>query len=121
MTDFPRGWVMIATAGSQVGCTLVIPAVPAVARVVDTIYFQIISYATTAVTANLNITSSDGAINIQSLMELAATVSSATEYIKDSDTATGLDIATGPNASITITSAGIQAVSQLIRVQGHDI
>lgn len=111
--EFPRGWT--STVIVVGGASIVIPAAPGVAHVLDGFTFILDNTsggATTNVT--LSLSSSDGAYNSLPIGRAVADAASA-----GSDSDTDLNLAAGPGASLTISAPAVAV--QHLRVHGHDI
>ena len=119
MTDFPRGWTLTNFAAAGVAATITAPAIGGVVHVLDSFYFRIVQSTGAAASVELDLTSSDGtfAAYVLTILQLSAVADDI-----DSDSASGLDLAAGPGASLTVFgSAAVAGVYQFLRIQGHDI
>lgn len=110
MTDFPRGWTI-----SGVGTSFAVPATTGVVHVLDS--FEVLVYwnGAAAAVANVQLTSSDGVFNADVIGFIAAAANSPA-----SDSGSGLDLAAGPGASLTVSLSAV-FTNNFMRLQGHDI
>ena len=117
MSDFPRGWTLSSyVAGGLASIT--VPAIAGVVHVLDSFTGTI--YNTAASTAELRVvvSSSDGVFASLPLAELVAAATNGS----DSGGGSGLDLAAGPGASLTIAFNGsATGINEFLLVQGHDI
>lgn len=116
MSDFPRGWTL--TVDSAAGAaTITVPAVAGVVHVLDSFTAKITTGAA-AGGALVTLSSSDGVFTSVPLGAINSPASSS-----DMASASGLDLAAGPGASLTIAcNAGPPAGgAEFLMIQGHDI
>jgi len=116
MTDFPRGWTLSAQVnGGVAGIT--VPAISGVGHVLDSFDAVLADAGGGAGPYTINLISSDGVfanIPIGYLFLAAAG--------KDEASGSGLDLATGPGASLTVSFSGSgAATAEFLLIQGHDI
>lgn len=120
MTDFPRGWTLSTGQSIGANAVLTIPAVAGVVHVLDSV--TAIMQCTAAFTGGaslLTLTSSDGVYTGLLLADLALAGGSTAS---DSASLSGLDLAAGPGASLTLTlNGGAANLALVIIAQGHDI
>lgn len=110
MSEFPRGWTL-----TVVGTTLTVAAVTGVIHVLDSFEVDVYNSTAAAVLQNLTLTSSDGVFASFPLAFVAADATAGT-----SDSGSGLDLAAGPGASMTVALSGAFS-NNFIRIQGHDV
>jgi hypothetical protein len=119
MSDFPRGWTLTDDNGGS-GATAAQVTVPAIAGVVHVLdgFTGIIANNSAAATApEIILNSSDGTFSGFVLSRLSAQANS-----ENSDSDSGLDLAAGPGASLTISfSTPVANVIEYLRLKGHDI
>lgn len=115
MSDFPRGWTLVQeTAGGALN--LVVPAVAGVVHVLDAFVVILNNTAAGFVALNLTLNSSDG---IFTNFVLGLPIAQGASSGIDSDS--GLDLAAGPGASLTIATGAAVTGNQYLRIKGHDI
>lgn len=120
MTDFPRGWTLVAAPAGGVLGTVTAPAITGVTHVLDGFYARVVQEAAGALAgAFLQLTTSDGAFTN---FDLAFLVQTGTVGGIDSDSDSGLNLAGGPGASMTVAfSAALADSQEFARILGHDI
>lgn len=119
MTDFPRGWTLQSIVGPAATASIIVPATAGVVHVLDSLAASFIASAAAAVAAVAFVQINTGA-GLLTYMEL---VSNGGVVSRDSDSLSGLDLATAPGAALTVTFSGAAPANyaQLIVIQGHDI
>lgn len=119
MSDFPRGWSTSTQASGGGIASITIAAVPGVVHVLDAFTAKAVATAGgTTFTQDVLLTSSDGVFNINLALLQVPAASTA-----DEASGSGLDLAAGPGASLTIAYSGAAPAGdfQFLVVQGHDI
>ena len=118
MSDFPRGWTLsngLGVAGGTASVTA--PAIAGIVHVLDSFTAYLLN-PTAAGAATIILNSSDGVFTnfTLAIIEAGAAPSLGTA------SGSGLDLAAGPGASLTIAfNAGLAGANQTIVAQGHDI
>jgi hypothetical protein len=118
MPDFPRTWTYTALEGPGISTVITIPGVPAVTHVLDS-FLAIVENSTTSIWySQLSLYSSDGAFTAGVAIGLVAAAADS----PGSDSASGLDYAASPGASLTIEFTVTHPSGyEFLRVQGHSI
>jgi hypothetical protein len=120
VSDFPRGWFLSNDQNaSGAAASVVVPATAGVVHVLDSFVLKLWNGSAAAVTVQVQLSSSDGAFSALGLGRASAGPSNA----GDSTAGSGLDLAAGPGASLTVAvnnPAGTGVIQNLV-VQGHDI
>lgn len=117
-SEFPRGWTISSDNGGAVGATsITVPAVPGIVHVLDSFDAKMFNATAAVVGALITLTSSDGIFAAFPLGRLDAAAGGT-----DSASGSGLGLAAGPGASLTIAySNGVSGVAEFLVIQGHDI
>lgn len=119
MSDFPRGWTL--TNQSTGTASITVAGIAGIIHVLDQFFAgAMIAAGATAFAQTVTLTSSDGVFAAFPLGQVAM---EGVLGASGSDSASGLDLAAGPGASLTIAFGGAGAATtfQLLRIQGHDI
>lgn len=122
--SFPRGWTKTSSPGAGNVASIVVPGITGVSHVLDSFEARVSSSLTTGpVQWEILLTSSDLVFNALVIGWLFANAAaSATNVVVDTESATGLDMAAGPGASMTVAfQFASAAVIPFLRIQGHDI
>lgn len=115
--EFPRGWTLISAPAAGNIATITVPAAAGIVRVLDGFDALTFNGSGSATAIGINLTSSDGVYNAYQIgMVVAATASSGL------DSATGLNLATGPGSNLTVAwGTGLASSLEYLRIRGHDI
>jgi|SRR5581483_5307011 len=115
MSDFPRGWTLTAFGGNGAACVITAPAITGVVHVLDG--FSAKSGGSAAQSPTITLSSSDG---VFSSLILAVVDVLAGSF--DTASESGLDLAAGPGAALTIEfSSNTAGDFEMLVAQGHDI
>lgn len=116
MSDFPRGWTQSSFSGAGL-VSITIPALAGVVHVLDSFQATIAS-PTAAAGVLVQLSSSDGTFTAFDLGFIQADAGPSNGTASGS----GLDLAAGPGASLTIAFGSFPAgCDEFLLVQGHDI
>lgn len=122
MTDFPRGWTLNSFVGPGSTASIVVPAIPGVVHVLDSFnaVLEAAAAAAAGLGADVNLTSSDGTFTA---FVLGVMANAGGAVGSDTASGSGLDLAAGPGASLTISFniAAAANYNEFLLVQGHDI
>lgn len=123
MPDFPRGWTLSSAPAPPAAASITIPALPGIVHVLDGFTAKLFN-SNTSFGANNHVllSSSDGAFSSFVLALLAtAQPAAATSYQLDSASESGLGLAAGPGASLTISfDGGAASFYEFLLVHGYD-
>jgi hypothetical protein len=115
-SDFPRGWTFSNVTINPNTTSITVPAIPGVVHVLDS--FTATTVGSVAVGQTITLASSDG-VFAGFILALLSQVAGGTADASVS----GLDLAAGPGASLTIAYGAVTNAGNenLLIVQGHDI
>jgi hypothetical protein len=124
MSEFPRGWTISNyNSGTASVATITVPASPGVVHVLDSFNAKLVNSDTAAAhQTTVFVSSSDGVLAAFLLALLSTGTAVGGAPVSDESSASGLDLATGPGASMTIAfQSSAASLFQYLLVQGHDI
>ena len=121
MSDFPRGWTL-SVDNAAAAASIVVPAIAGVAHVLDAFDAKLQNTSAALQGSIITLSSSDGVFSGFVLGRLSTSTPAASSLTTDEVSGSGLDLAAGPGASLTIAFASWTAgMTETLRIQGHDI
>lgn len=119
MSEFPRGWLFTNAIGGPTAATITVPGIANVVRVLDSFQAKLLNGGVVSVFApNVGLSSSDGTL----ALTIACLMVPGTTGSVDEASSSGLDLAAGAGASLTIAfTTGVASVTEFLLIQGHDI